>query len=193
MSIKENVDFVKEELNNEEKFIESFVKAERFYKKYKIIILTLIVLTIGGLVFYTIKQNIDESNKLEANLAFNRLLSNPNDKEALETLKDKNKNLYEIMLYIQARNENKTVQISVPYLKELSLYSEAVKAQNIDKLNNISTQNDFLLKEFALFHKALILSNEGKYEEAKKVLASIPKTSKANELANLLNHFLLTK
>lgn len=193
MSIKENVDFVKEELNNEEKFIESFVKAERFYKKYKIIILTLIVLTIAGLVFYGVKQNIDENNKIEANLAFNKLLSNPNDKEALEVLKNKNTNLYEIMLYIQARNEDKNIQINVPYLKELSLYSEAVKAQNIDKLNNISTQNDFLLKEFALFHKALILSNEGKYEEAKKVLASIPKTSKANELANLLNHFLLTK
>lgn len=35
MSLKENVDFVKNELNSEEKFLESFVKIERFYKKIK--------------------------------------------------------------------------------------------------------------------------------------------------------------
>ncbi len=33
MSLKENVDYVKDELNTEEKFLESFVKVERFYKK----------------------------------------------------------------------------------------------------------------------------------------------------------------
>ena len=54
-------------------------------------------------------------------------------------------------------------------------------------------QGDFLLKEFALFNKALLLSNEGKYEDAKTVLKLIPQTSKAFELANLLNHYLLTK
>lgn len=33
MSLKENVEFVKKELDSEEKFLESFVKVERFYKK----------------------------------------------------------------------------------------------------------------------------------------------------------------
>ncbi len=37
MSLKENMDFVKEELNSEEKFLEGFVKLERFFKKYKLI------------------------------------------------------------------------------------------------------------------------------------------------------------
>ncbi|MFW2443561.1 hypothetical protein ACN4FT_12310, partial [Aliarcobacter butzleri] len=61
------------------------------------------------------------------------------------------------------------------------------------ELNSLSMQNDFLLKEFALFNKALILVNEGKYEEAKKELSQISQTSKAYELATLLNHYLLTK
>ena len=54
-------------------------------------------------------------------------------------------------------------------------------------------QNDFLLKEFAIFNKALILTNDGKYEEAKNLLKQIPQTSKVNDLSNLLNHYLLTK
>lgn len=193
MSIKENVDLVKDELSNEEKFLESFVKIERFYKKYKLIILSLITLLAVSSIAYFVKKNIDESNKIEANIAFNKLLSNPKDKEALDVLKNKNKNLYDIMIYIQAKKENKNAEISVPYLKQLASYEEALKNKNISALEKVSLESNFLLKEFALFHKALLLTNDGKYKEAKKVLSEIPKDSKANELANLLNHFLLTK
>ena len=35
MSIKENVDYVKSELSSEEKFLENFVKGERFLKNIK--------------------------------------------------------------------------------------------------------------------------------------------------------------
>ncbi len=54
-------------------------------------------------------------------------------------------------------------------------------------------QNDFLLKEFAIFNKALILTNEGKYEDAKAALQLIPSDSKVNDLAITLKHFLVTK
>ena len=78
-------------------------------------------------------------------------------------------------------------------LKELLEFQLATHSNNIEKLDNLSLQNDFLIKEFAIFNKALILVNEGKYEEAKTSLNKIPQTSKAYELANLLNHYLLTK
>ena len=35
MSIKDDVNYLKNELNNEEKLLENFVKLERFFKKYK--------------------------------------------------------------------------------------------------------------------------------------------------------------
>ena len=35
MSIKDDVNYIKNELSSEEKFLESFVKTERFFKKYK--------------------------------------------------------------------------------------------------------------------------------------------------------------
>lgn len=193
MSIKENVDYIKEELSSQEKFLENFVKGERFYKKYKTLIFAFIAITILGGIGLVIKNNIDESNKLKANIAFNKVLQNSTDTQALEELKNTNEKLYEVALFLQAKKENKAVDINIPLLKELSKYQVALANKNVDELTNLSMQNDFLLKEFAIFNKALLLSNEGKYDDAKSTLKLIPQTSKAFELANLLNHYLLTK
>jgi len=193
MSIKENVDYVKTGLSSEEKFLESFVKSERFFKKYKTLIFAFVIIIIVGIISFFIKENIAQSNKLKANIAFNQVLQNSNDAQALAVLKDKNPQLYDIALYLQAKKEDKATQISVPFLKELSKYQTALADKNISELDNLSMQNDFLLKEFAIFNKALFLTNEGKFNEAKTTLALIPQTSKAFELAKLLNHYLLTK
>ena len=193
MSIKENVDYVKTELSSEEKFLESFVKSERFFKKYKTLIFAFVIIIIVGIIGFFIKENLAQSNKLKANIAFNQVLENSNNAQALATLKDKNPQLYDIALYLQAKKEAKVAQISVPLLKELSKYQTALANKNISELDNLSMQNDFLLKEFAIFNKALLLTNEGKFNEAKTTLALIPQTSKAFELAKLLNHYLLTK
>ena len=90
MSIKENVDYVKTELSSEEKFLENFVKSERFFKKYKTLIFGIIAATIIGFVVVFVKNILDESNKLEANIAFKKVLENSNDSQALATLKNKN-------------------------------------------------------------------------------------------------------
>ena len=193
MSIKENVDYVKEELSSQEKFLENFVKGERFYKKYRTLIFAFIAIIVVGSIGTIIKNNMDEANKLEANLAFNKVLQNSNDAQALEELKNKNAKLYEVALFLQAKNDNKSIEVSIPLLKELSKYQTALANKNISELDNLSMQNDFLLKEFAIFNKALLLTNEGKFNEAKTTLALIPQNSKAFELAKLLNHYLLTK
>ena len=193
MSIKENVDYVKSELSSEEKFLENFVKGERFFKKYKTLIFAFVAIILVGFIAFFIKNSIAQSNKLEANIAFNKVLENSNDTQALADLKEKNPELYDVALFLQAKKDAKSVDINVPLLKELSKYSAALANKNISELDNLSMQNDFLLKEFAIFNKALFLTNEGKFNEAKTTLALIPQTSKAFELAKLLNHYLLTK
>ena len=192
MSIKENVDYVKNELSSEEKFLENFVKGERFFKKYRTLIFTFIAIAILVTIGMLVKQKIEESNKLEANIAFNKFLENADEKE-LFIIKDKNEKLYEIALFLKAKKENKTSEVNIPMLKELSKFQQSTTNKNLEELNTLSMQNDFLLKEFAIFNKALLLSNDGKYEEAKEALKQIPQTSKASEFANLLNHYLLTK
>jgi hypothetical protein len=192
MSIKENVDYVKNELSSEEKFLENFVKGERFFKKYKILIFAFIAIIIVGSIAYVIKKNIDETNKFEANIALNNFLET-GDEKLLLTIKEKDTKLYEIALFIQGKKDFKEANIEIPFLKELSKYQIALANDNTEALNNLSLQNDFLLKEFAIFNKALILTKEEKFEEAKIALAQISETSKASELANLLKHYLLTK
>ncbi|MCG3681165.1 tetratricopeptide repeat protein [Aliarcobacter butzleri] len=192
MSLKEDVGYIKNELSSEEKFIENFVKGERFFKKYKTLIIAVVVILIIGLIGFTIKKSMDNSNKHDANIALSQFLEN-GDEKALETLKNKNEKLYEVALFLQAKKDNKILSIELPLLKELVKFQTATASNNIEELNSLSMQNDFLLKEFALFNKALILVNEGKYEEAKKELSQISQTSKAYELATLLNHYLLTK
>ncbi|MFX4231218.1 tetratricopeptide repeat protein [Aliarcobacter butzleri] len=192
MSLKEDVGYIKNELSSEEKFIENFVKGERFFKKYKTLIIAVVVILIICLIGFTVKKSIDNSNKHDANIALSQFLENA-DEKALETLKNKNEKLYEVALFLQAKKDNKIASIELPLLKELVKFQTATASNNIEELNSLSMQNDFLLKEFALFNKALILVNEGKYEEAKKELSQISQTSKAYELATLLNHYLLTK
>ncbi len=109
------------------------------------------------------------------------------------TLKQKDEKLYEIAQYLNAKDEGKTVQVDIKFLKEITEYEKALKEKNIEKLNEVSMQNDFLLKEFAIFNKALIQTQNGKYEECKATLKLIPADSKVNDLVNVLKHYLATK
>ena len=143
MSIKENVDYVKTELSSEEKFLENFVRSERFFKKYKTLILSFIIIVIVGFIGVFIKTKIDESNKFEANLAFNKVLENNNDAKALADLKAKNKDLYEIALYLQAKKEAKIIETNVPLLKELSKYEVISLFVSVPPVNEIKIHSLF--------------------------------------------------
>lgn len=193
MSMKQNVEQIKGELNSEEKFIESFVKVERFYKRYKMVLigaLFTIVIIVAG---YSINSYITSSNKLAANEAYAILMEDLNDSEALKTLQDKNPKLAQIIEAKKAKQDGKSANIDIAYLKQLEQYSNAIKEENVDKLSQVLMQNDFVLKEYALFQKALILAQQEKYKEAKEILNQIPEKSQVQQLATALKHFLLTK
>ncbi len=192
MSIKENVDYIKSELSSEEKLLEGFVKSERFFKKYKNLFLALIFAVVVGAIFYIVKKNLDESNKYESNLLLNTFLEK-GDEKALQSLKDKNKSLYEVALYLKSKDTGNKADISLPILKELLEFELAKSNNNIESLSSLSMKGDFLLKDYALFNKALILANDGKYQEAKDTISKISSDSRTIELVNLLNHYLLTK
>jgi hypothetical protein len=192
MSLKDNMDFVKEELNSEEKFLESFVKVERFFKKYKLLILSAVVIVVLGIIALSVTSYLKEQNKIEANIVFQKVLKDPNDTKALESLKGLNTKLYDIALFNQ-KNAQKDSSINTDFFKELLAYEKAINEQNIEKLNSVSMEKNFLLKEFAIFNKALILAKDGKYQEAKDALKLIPETSQVKDLVTLLNHYLITK
>ena len=189
MSLKENVDYIKNEISAEESYMEKFFKVERIYKKYKKLIIATIIIVVLAVIGFYISSYIEDKNKLQANIAFNTLLLNPNDKEALAILEVKNPKLYEIYQY-QLDN---TQIINVPFFKELALYTKAIKENKIDDLTSVTQKQEFLLKDFAIFNKALIQAQEAKYAEAKETLKLIEANSEVSPLAKMLEHTLLTK
>ena len=65
MSLKENIEKVKDELNSEEKFFENAVKAERFVKKYRNAIIggvsAVVVLVIANVLYEADKSATAEA------------------------------------------------------------------------------------------------------------------------------------
>lgn len=192
MSIKDDVNYLKNELNNEEKLLENFVKLERFFKKYKKIIYVLILLAIITPIAIFTKNKIDQSNLYKANIALNNYLEQ-GDESSLEYLKNKNQSLYEVALFLTAKKELSEINISSKYLKELLEYQIAAKEMNFDKLDALRKNDDFLIKDYAILHEAIILVNQEEYGKAKAILEEINQDSKVYELAILLKHNLVTK
>ena len=190
MSLKENVDFIKEEISNEEKFFESFFKVEKFYKKYKIIIIVVIIAVLGYFIGSNIMSYLKEQNAIAANKAYLTLIKNPTDKNAIEVLETKNKKLLQIALY---KNNANTNVDDVIFLNKLAQFNKAVKENDIKALNKLILDPKFVLTDYALFNKALILSNNKEYAKAKVTLESISKDSQVNTLSGLLKHYLLNK
>ena len=155
MITKDNIDYIKDELSSEEKFLESSVKIERFYKKYKTIIIGVVAVAVLAVIGNTISSYMDEQNKKEANIAFNKLLEDPNDAEALSSLKSNNEKLYEIAKYLKAKKEGKIEQINIEYLKELTQYEKALDSADVAAISSVSLDNNFLLKENAFLYLIL--------------------------------------
>ena len=60
MAIKDDIDSIKEELNTQEQFLENIIKSERFFKKYKKIIIAVAVLGVVGTAGYYINGVLKE-------------------------------------------------------------------------------------------------------------------------------------
>jgi hypothetical protein len=191
MSIKENVSYIKDEISSEEKFFESFFKVEKFYKKYKIAIIGIVSLGFIYFIFTSINDYNTNQNIIKSNNLYTKVLSNPNDTVSLNALKKVNSKLYDIALY--QISKDKTKSTNVEYLKEITQYNKAIQENDIKALDKLILNPDFLLKDFALFNKALIQSNNKEYKKAKMTLAIIPDNSAVLPLSNMLKHYLLTK
>jgi hypothetical protein len=189
MSLKEDVNTIKKEISAEESYIESVFKIEKTWKKYKTLIIGLITVIILSVVGVYVSAYYTEQDKIQANIAFNTLLKNPNDKEAQAILEVKNPKLYQILQY----KLDDTKVVEVEFFKDLALYTNAMKKENLAQLTTVTLDQDFILKDFALFNKALIQAKTSKYTDAKETLKLIDTKSPVAPMAKMLTHFLLTK
>ena len=194
MSLKDNINAVKEELGAEEQFLESVIKAEGFWKKYKKIIITLLVILSLAVAYKLISDYIKKSNIEESNIAYAKLLSDPSDKDALNTLKSKNPRLYDLYLFkesVKSKDISKLNSLKSslkdPVLKDLLTYqSNSISQKDLD---SYSLKEGAILKELALYESAYLLLKSGKIKEADKKLDMISQQSPLYNLAQNLKNY----
>lgn len=195
MGLKENVDAIKQELSTEEQFLESVIKAEGFWKKYKKLLIAIVVAIIAAAAAYSLYGYMKAQNLNTSNQAYLTLQDNPTDEGALAALKSKNPKLYQLFLFgneIKSSDVSKlealSSELTDPILKDLAAYQKASLTK--ESLDEYALKQEALLKEFAKLQEVYLLFKEGKDEEAKKLLAQIPESSPLQQLAQSFKHYM---
>ena len=199
VSLKENIEMVKNELNTEEQFFEKAVQTERFVKKYKkplIGLITAAILAIGGGSAYDIytQNRIDQSNA-----AFNVLMADPNDQAAQEQLKTLNPELYDVWSLSQALKSKdqdalRTLQSSKALVvADLAAYELAAIQEDAEGLDRYAEKSSALLKDLAEVEAAVLLMEKGETASAKAKLSMIDMNSPLYQSAQSLAHYGVNK
>ena len=195
MSLKENIEMVKDELNSEEKFFEKAVITERFVKKYKkplIGLVAAIILVVAADLGY----EASEQNRIEsANQTLVQLQKNPADKLALARLESLSPALHDVWIYSQAiaqKNADtlqKLTSSKALLINDISTYEAAEYKEDLKALQNYSDEQKAIYKDLAAVMSAIILMNEGKINEAHDLLDMIGEHSPLAQIANALMHY----
>ena len=183
MAIKEDLTQIKQEIGAQEQFLESMIKGERFFRKYKkFMIIAIIVAVIAIIGFYSNK--IINDNRIEdANLAYSKLILNPNDTNALSILKEKEPNLYALFSLQQKLDKNETNGISeLANLKVNPIVKDIILSQNGNANNQILSEYSTLLKGFELL-------KQNKIKEANDEFNKISLDSQLQTLVKNLKHY----
>jgi len=195
LSIKNDIEMVKEELNSEEKFFEKAVVTEKFVKKYKKPMLGLlagVVLVVGGNIAYNIKE---QSRITSANEVLAKIQNNHSDTASLVKLESLSPKLHDAWILSQAVVSRdvaklKTLQNSKASLvKDVALYELAQDNNSLTELDAYALKEESIYKDLALVQSAVILMHEGKTTQAHEKLAYISTNSTLNKIATALMHY----
>jgi len=189
LSLKTDIEMVKEELTSEEKFFEKAVVTEKFVKKYK-------NLMIGSVVAGNIAYNANKQNTIDAaNVALATLQSNPADTAALSQLQTLSPTLADVWSYSNAvvKQDIKTLEklqnSKAIFVGDLASYSVAQNIATSEKLDAYASKKDAIYADLANVQNAVLLMNENKIDAAHKKLAMINLNSPLSQVAKALMHY----
>lgn len=195
MSLKENLDMVKDELNSEEKMLENAIKAEKIYKKYKKPFFALLAAIVVGVGANTLYQSNLESKIEKSNQLYLSVQKNPTDTTASNELKTLNPELYaawEFTQAIQNGDEKKLSELSkedINILSSIAQYEVASKESDLSKLENYTMQQKAIYKDLALVEAAYLLMKENKIDDAHQKLQMISSESPLYKISQILMHY----
>jgi len=195
VSLKENIDMVKEELNQEEKLFESAVKTERFVKKYKMPLISTLIAVVVVLIGNSVYQASVDSAIAASNEAYISLQKNADDTEAAKVLEKNNAALYDgwrLQVALKAHDQETLKSLtssSSAVVADLAKYELAALNKDQAALNEYALKQDAVFKDLAILNEAVLLMQEGKTEEAKTRLSQIDDKSSLQKMVKLLQHY----
>ena len=198
LSIKDQVEFAKEELTQDEKLLAGLIKAERFYKKNRVAIIALTVILVVGGIGYAAMGYFNEKRVEAANAALLALKKNPTDATALKSLEENSPKLAELFKLGQASKTGDVKSLEVlskskdSVVADLAQYHLGVWKSDPVKLKEYRMKSQALLKDFAIFDEAYLLMKAGKVSEGKERLALIGADSPMKAAAAMLEHYGIT-
>jgi len=187
LSIQETINEAKKELSNDEQMLASAFKLEKFYKKHKIKLFSVVAITAFYFVGTTIIDNLAEKKLITANSAYLTLTNDSSNKTALETLKINNPALFDLYSYQEAIKTSNLSQLKVlrqsnnKIIADLSTYHLAV-------LEGKPVESE-LYNELAIINNASLLIKDGKIEEAKNELDLIDDNSPVYNISKMMKHY----
>ena len=195
LSLKENLEMVKDELNSEEKFFEKAVITERFVKKYKKpligAVVAIVLVVVGNLAYTASEQNRIES----ANQTLAKLQQNPKDELALARLESLSPALHDVWVYSQAIAQKNAADLEklknskALLVKDASTYEAAEYKEDLASLESYSEEQKAIYKDLAAVMSAVILMDKGKIDEAHDRLQMISANSPLAQMASALMHY----
>jgi len=189
VSIQDDINYVKKELSADEKVLESALKIETLYNKYKMLLWGALGAGIIAFAGSAIVNTMDESRLESANQALLTLQKNPKDSEALTTLKAKNPELFDLYNYslaVKAKDEKSLKALASnknELLADVSSYHSKVLA-------NAKGDSQYY-KDLSLIEAAYSDIEAGKGKEARLKLDTIDARSSLASIAQLLKHYTI--
>ena len=194
MGLKENISHVKKELGAEEQFLESVIKVESLYKKFKTPLISLGVVVLVGALAFVGNDYIQAKKLKESNTLYLSLLKSPDSIKEGE-LQASNSKLYELYKFQTAVKDNSIESltklkesINDTRLKNLITYQlDSLSGKDLDAY---AQDEDSLLKELAIIENAFVALEKGEVAKAKETLVFIPSISAFYQVAQSLQHYM---
>ena len=137
---------------------------------------------VAAVGFYTSKI-LNDNRVEEANLAYSKLILNPNDANALSVLKEKEPSMYALFSLQKMLDKNDTKGISeLANLQVNPIVKEII-------LSQAGGANSEILKEYSALLKGFELLKENKIKEANDEFNKIALDSQLQTLVKNLKHY----
>ncbi len=189
MSIQDDINYVKKELSADEKVLESALKIETLYNKYKFALWGLIGAGIIAFAGTTIAGNMADSKLNLANNALLVLKKDASNSQALALLKENNPKLSELYTYSQAVKSKNTTQLKTLNNSQNNIIADISK-YHISILSKSATSSEYY-KDLSLVERAYTEIKSGKSKEAKEKLELVDSRSSLASVAQLLSHYTI--